>query len=250
MGTARKKVKACGIGGFRVKLNLMAQYDVQKMILAEGSGWLAIDKPAGLSVHNDPVHGDVLSVLSAGFKNRTFFPVHRLDAPTSGVLLLATAKSVATELAGLFAGRDIHKNYLCGVKGFPGDRGTWNFPLTDKAEGRKNPAGLAGDRKPAVTNFKVLQRTAYFSLLQIELETGYTHQIRKHAALAHFPVLGDTRYGNESFVRVLHEKYDWQGLALHSSRLAFKWKGEDLVLQAPLPISFRKLFPVGPESRS
>src|SRR5262245_10299668 len=136
-------------------------------VLDGGLGWLAVDKPSGLSVHNDPGI-DLISRIRAELETNSQLrnlcawspdfppaPAHRLDRETSGICLLATSRPSATDLSRAFEGRAVEKIYRAVIRGRLAEiEGVWNAPLTDRAEGRKNPAGPRADRKPSETRFR------------------------------------------------------------------------------------------------
>jgi len=198
-------------------------------IIASGAGWLAVDKPSGLSVHNDPGK-DLCSLLTRQFESEAtdqsadrpngpfgLHPVHRLDKETSGVLLLAWYKEVFRHFSEAFAAGQVSKRYLALVHGTEGGlekRGQWRWPLSPTAAGRKNIQG-AGRRVPSKTIYRIIHRGRRYSLLECELLTGRTHQIRRHAALSRHPILGDRRYGSPRACRFLAERHGFNRLALH-----------------------------------
>lgn len=205
-------------------------------ILELKKGWLAVDKPCGISVHNDPgndlvsfVHLKIQSDLS--LKNRLgagpsfkVQPVHRLDKETSGVILLATDNVVVKQMSELFVKGEVKKQYLALVHGKfdlePGhDKYHWNFSLSKAAGGRNNPTGR-GKLVNCKTEYKVLEQSPHYSLLEIKLITGRKHQIRRHAKLAKHPVTGDMRYGSKKSINYL-KSMDYQRMGLHCSQLEF-----------------------------
>ena len=207
-------------------------------ILGLQKGWLAVDKPCGLSVHNDPGN-DLVSVMDTRIRSDSSLashlgilpsfkvhPVHRLDKETSGVILLATNNEVLGSLSELFMKGRVKKNYLALVHGNFDPELTnqgyhvWDFPLSKKAGGRNNPGGK-GKLVNCKTRYRVLQQSLHYSLLEIELLTGRKHQIRRHAKLSGHPVTGDTRYGSKKSVNYLRNTMSYHRLGLHCKRLEF-----------------------------
>lgn len=188
-------------------------------VIAQGEGWLAVEKPSGLSVHNqeDPIN--LLSILNKQLGSLTFYPVHRLDKETSGIQLLATSEKMASELSQQFQNRQVQKFYQGVVAGQLPPQGVWDQPLTDKGEGFKNPAGLAKDRIPCETRFRKIKESKYFSWLEFQIITGRQHQIRKHCALNGRALIGDPRYGNPKYNQKINEIYHFRRMALHCSRM-------------------------------
>lgn len=211
-------------------------------ILQESADWLVIDKPVGLSVHNEKVN--VLTVLTQVKRNPnlSFHPVHRLDAETSGVLLVAKDAEVAAKLSEEMQKDSCHKKYVALLRGeMEKDAVVWDQKLSDKAEGRKNPQGLLKDRKTCETHVKVLEKTKYFSLVECEIRTGRQHQIRKHAALAKHAIVGDHRYNDPKYNERIASIYDTDRMFLHASELRLRIAGREVVFKAPLPLDFKVL---------
>ena len=183
-------------------------------ILFKDQNWLVVDKPCGLSVHNPEDSSNLMKTLCAQLmtlsdeklKIKDLYPVHRLDKETSGVQIFALNKSSAQALAEEFQNHRVNKIYWGLVKGVPqSETGLWNKPLTDKAEGRKSPQGLSKNRVECATEFTVIKRSPYLSLCEFRILTGRQHQIRKHAALAKHPLIGDPRYGSPSLNKKIKE---------------------------------------------
>ena len=231
----------------------MKDSPVSLRVLGFGRGFIAIDKPAGMSVHNDPdQQTDALSALAAhlqidtalaagcGYQpSRKLHPVHRLDRETSGVLLLATDPASAKELQNQFEAHQTEKIYLAILRGSGlQNEGSWNWSLSDKAEGHANPRGPANARKDCVTQFRVLNRTAHLSEVEIRLLTGRQHQIRRHALLAKHEVVGDTRYGDRRYIQNLNKRWGSMRMYLHAQSLSLKFAQTELNFVAPRPQEF------------
>lgn len=207
-------------------------------ILECHTGWLAVDKPCGLSVHNDPgndlisiVHTEICADARLADRLGTgdslkVQPVHRLDKETSGVILLAVEHNMLRRLSELFTDNRVKKRYMALVHGrihpqkINTEYNVWTYPLSKNAAGRTNPAG-SGRRVPCRTRFNVLQQSEHYALLDIELDTGRKHQIRRHAKLSGHPVTGDTRYGSKRSIRYLKDKCNYHRLGLHCLSLEF-----------------------------
>ena len=202
---------------------------------------MVVDKPSGMSVHNAP-EVDLCSRISHMLRNNEKWnqrvrldprfgvhAVHRLDKETSGVILLACRRKIFNYLSRQFARGEAIKEYLALVHGSlpmtPGE-GYWKWPLTPSAAGRRHPQGQ-GRRKPCQTQYRVLARSRHYSLLRCRLLTGRTHQIRRHAALARHPLLGDRRYGSLRACRYLETHYRFKRLGLHAAGLNVKTPDRD-----------------------
>lgn len=201
-------------------------------ILFKNNDFLAVNKSAGKSVHNCEDTDNLLSAIEAEIGISNLFPVHRLDKETSGIQLIALNKDCARDLADQFQGRRVEKIYTGIVRGqLNVCEGVWNKPLTDKGEGRRNPEGLLRDRVSCETKFQVLKFNRYFSLCKFILITGRQHQIRKHTALAKHPLIGDSRYGDLKYNRMIQDRYQTRRMFLHCSFL--KIKGQAIECSAP-----------------
>ncbi|MEW6758262.1 MAG: RluA family pseudouridine synthase [Acidobacteriota bacterium] len=203
-------------------------------VLWEGEGIVALNKPAGVPAvpTREAVAGSLLHALARqrGVPLAALRPVHRLDAPTSGVFLVALEEGAASFLGRAFAEGEVEKTYLAVVEGSPDPpEGTWSVPLSPPREGivSPDPAGL-----PALTRYRVLGPCAAGTLLEVRPATGRTHQIRVHAASAGHPIVGDRRYGqgvSGSAPRML----------LHAWRTTFPLPaGGVRTVEAPVPEAF------------
>lgn len=219
-------------------------------VLFEDEHLLAIHKPAGVAVHGGSgVSFGVIEQLRRARPTARFLElVHRLDKETSGVLLLAKKRSALTALQDQFRSRDTGKTYAALVIG------TWPARLKvidvalhkylDAAGERRvrTVAAEAEDGRRSITLVKVAQVFAGFSLLDVTIKTGRTHQIRVHLAHAGHPIVGDEKYGDFALNRQLARGEGLAGkrfdrMFLHARELAFDHpaSGERLTLSAPLP---------------
>lgn len=209
------------------------------LVLYEGSGFVVANKRRDVLSHD----GDasiVAELAAAGYPD--LHPCHRLDAETSGVMLLATRERAGT-LSACLALPDTKKLYRGAVKGaLRRARGTWAQSLSNKAEGRKSPRGITAKRVAAATEFSVVATDGYVSLVDFTLtETGRTHQIRKHAAANGHPILGDRRYGEAWSINQGLKRYSYAGMALHAAALTITIDGELHRFEAPLPATWNPL---------
>lgn len=204
---------------------------------------VVIDKPAELAVHPAPSwDGDtVVEVLQrqgvtladAGPEERPGV-VHRLDVGTSGVMILARSEPAFRELKRCFHDREVTKTYHALVQGYPSpSSGTIDAPVGRHPSSSWRFA-VVTDGKPAVTHYDTLEVFAGATLVEIQLETGRTHQIRVHFQAERHPLVGDTLYGADpSFAGTLGLGRQW----LHSARLelAHPVTGEAMSVEAPYP---------------
>lgn len=216
-----------------------------ELIIELFKDWLVLNKPTGLSVHNEDE--DVRSLLKKQLPPNSFqdiFPVHRLDKETSGLMVIALTSKAAAALAEQFQARATEKTYCAILRGALPTSDTWlewSTPISDKAEGRKNPQGVTKDRVEAKSLYRVLKSNQYFSLVEVRILTGRQHQIRKHAVLARHPIVGDSRYGDPKDNERIAKLYGTDRMFLHAFRLSLTIEGQARTFEAPLPPDFSSL---------
>ena len=175
-------------------------------------------------MHNEP-GSDLVSRLAEQFSTPVY-AIHRLDRYTSGVLLCTNSSGMVSKLQSALS--NSKKQYLAIVRGVMSSQaGEWDYRITDKSEGRRNPQGIKKYRKEARTSYKVLDSNQYFSCLSLTLHSGRQHQIRKHCAMAGHEILGDTRYGDKNYQKKMKQRYGFEGFLLHAHRLQFSYGGAE-----------------------
>ncbi len=212
-------------------------------VLLEDEHLIAIDKPAGVAVHGGSgVSFGVIEQLRRARPGARFLElVHRLDRETSGILLVAKKRSALLGLQDQFRERETGKTYLALVNGsWPANRKVIDVPLHKylQADGERrvkvveknNPDGMR-----AITLVKVAQKFASFTLLEVTIKTGRTHQIRVHLASQGHGIAGDDKYGDFELNKTLH-KQGLKRMFLHAWRLQFNHpaREERIELLAPL----------------
>jgi 23S rRNA pseudouridine1911/1915/1917 synthase len=198
---------------------------------------LVVDKPAGLLVHPVPgysgptlVHGLLHELGSDGIRPGI---VHRLDRDTSGLLVVARDDRTLTRLQSMLRRRRISRSYRALVRGRPASRrGRIEAPI---GRDRRDPTRVSLDSdvaRPAVTHFAIAEILANHTLLDVELETGRTHQIRVHLGAIGLPVVGDPVYGHGAELGLDRQ-------FLHAARLRFRHPetGEEIEVTSPLPMA-------------
>ena len=223
-------------------------------ILFEDEAFLAIDKPSGIAVHGGSgvAHGVIESLRAMRPDARFLELVHRLDRDTSGVLLVAKKRSALTALHEKLRTRDMDKRYLVAVRGrFRNEMQRVRAALAKRvtASGEKH-VSVSDEGQDAETVFRRLGRGEEFSLLEAELLTGRTHQIRVHLTHLKHPVLGDDKYGDFELNKRLR-KQGLKRMFLHAAALSFAHpvSGEKLRLEAPLPADLAKFWDAHDENR-
>jgi 23S rRNA pseudouridine955/2504/2580 synthase len=213
-------------------------------VLFEDEHLLAIDKPAGVAVHGGS--GVSFGVIEQLRQARPAAPllelVHRLDRETSGILLVAKKRSALTRLQDQFRERETGKTYLALVTGiWPAKRKVIDVPLHKylQADGERRVKVVGPDDPDgmrSITLVKVSQRLGDFTLLEVTIKTGRTHQIRVHLASQGHPIAGDDKYGDFERNKAL-QKQGLKRMFLHAWRLQFNHPatGERIELMAPLP---------------
>jgi 23S rRNA pseudouridine1911/1915/1917 synthase len=213
-------------------------------ILYEDRDVIVLDKPAGLVVHPAPGHpnGTLVNALlyhapelSINGTNRPGI-VHRLDKDTSGLMVVAKNDRAQDTLAAQWAARTVRKGYVALVAGVVADdEATVDAPIgRDPAQRQRMAVHQRG--RPAVTHFTTRERFATTSLLDVDLETGRTHQIRVHLAFIGHPVVGDAVYGRDRATARRRGEPWLDRHVLHASALAFQLpSGREVAFESPLP---------------
>jgi 23S rRNA pseudouridine955/2504/2580 synthase len=218
-------------------------------ILHEDEHLLACDKPAGLAAHpGSGIEGatlvdevrDYLRVpaeLPPGEFRPS--PAHRLDRETSGVVLVAKSRKAMVRLGELFTqGDEVRKAYLALCRGkFAKGAGVIDVPLSEHEQTARSKERRGVNFQEALTRWQVLSANRDASLLRVGIETGRTHQIRRHLQAVGHPVAGDRRYGDFAFNRDARARWGLRRMFLHAWRLEIPHPvtGAPLRLEAPLP---------------
>lgn len=220
--------------------------------------FVAVDKPPGLLVHRSRLDRGARRFALQMVRERVgrhVYPVHRLDKPTSGVLLFGLDPEAARAMAEAFARRSVRKTYLVVVRGHPAPEGVIDHPLKeqhDRTTDRRAQADKAA--QPAVTAYRTLAQverpyavsrypTSRYALLQVHPKTGRKHQIRRHLNHVAHPVIGDNKHGDYRHNRFFREQLGCPYLLLTATELAFThpFSGEAVVVTAPLHEGFRRI---------
>ncbi|MCR8845726.1 RluA family pseudouridine synthase [Paenibacillus sp. SC116] len=221
--------------------------DIPLDVYYEDSDVIVINKPRGLVVHPAPGHtsGTVVNALMYHCKdlsgiNGELRPgiVHRIDKDTSGLLMAAKNDKAHVSLADQLKAHTVLRKYMALVHGnIPHDQGTIDAPIGRDEQDRKMYTVTERNSKHAVTHFKVLERFGDATMVELQLETGRTHQIRVHMKYIGHPLVGDPMYSRGT------RGLKMNGQALHAQTLGFVHpvSGETLQFQAPLPDDMEEL---------
>lgn len=206
--------------------------EIQARVLHRDGLILVIDKPAGLAVHAGPSGAPNLEECFDALRYGLPRPpalAHRLDADTSGVLVLGRHPKALSKLGRLFAGRGTEKTYWAVVQGAPpASEGLFDWPLL-KLNSKSGWTVKVSDKgQTARTRYRVLGRAAGMTWLELKPETGRTHQLRVHCAHAGCPIIADRLYGKADPGRQLH-------LQSHAIVLPLSEKKPAIAVQAPPP---------------
>lgn len=204
-------------------------------LIYEDEFLVAINKEAGLLVHRswlDKGETRFAMQLTRDAVGCHVFPVHRLDRPTSGVLLFAKSSAVARSLTEAFTEQKIEKQYLAVVRGFMPEQGTLDYALSFQPDAIADKfANLDKPPQDAITHWTSLAQvelpfavskkhpTSRYSMVNLRPETGRKHQLRRHMAHLFHPIVGDTSHGDGRHNRFFREQYNCHRMLLHASRL-------------------------------
>ena len=221
-----------------------APEDIPLRVLYEDDDVVAIDKPAGMVVHAGAGvrSGTLVNALLHRFAALSGVGgplrpgiVHRLDRYTSGVLLVAKNDAAHQKLAAQFSGREVEKTYIALVHGrLKLDRGRIEKPIARDSVRRTRMTSRIASGRAAWSEYRVLQRFERFTLLEVRIGTGRTHQIRVHLSSIGHPVAGDTLYGAPARVEGLPPLGRF---FLHARRIRFRRPADDaeIIVESDLP---------------
>ncbi len=225
------------------EIELKAQ-NIPIEIIYEDKDIIVVNKPKGMVVHpaNGNPDGTLVNAIMAICKDSLsgiggeIRPgiVHRIDKDTSGLLIVAKNDEAHVNLSNQLKNHEIKKTYIALVRGqVKENEATINMPIGRSTTDRKKMA-VTKNGKNAITHIKVLKRNSKYTLLQVNIETGRTHQIRVHLAQIGYPIIGDSVYSNGK------NEFGIEGQCLHAQILEFKHPitGKKMKLEAPLPKYF------------
>ena len=199
--------------------------NLKDYIVYEDENILLINKPRGALVQSDGSETIALDNLVKEYLPSLHTgPIHRLDKDTSGLVLFGKNDISLKELSNIFASKDnVEKHYLTLVSGQLDQEGEINAPIRKNFQLKKMVvAPLKSGAKEAITRFKVIKAYKDYSLLDVNLITGRTHQIRVHMSYIRHHVVGDTKYGDYKVNNYFKKEFNLVGQFLHSYSITFK----------------------------
>ncbi len=225
-------------------------------ILYRDDSLVAIHKPSGLLVHRSPIdrHETRFAIqLTRDQIGQRVYPVHRLDKPTSGVLLFALDSDTARRLTEQFTQGQVQKTYLAVVRGYLPSSGIIDYPLIEELDAIADAD--ADSNKPAqtaVTHYRCLATTELpfavgryastrYSLAELQPKTGRKHQLRRHLKHIFHPIVGDTTHGDGKHNTFFRQQFACQRLLLHAQTLTLSHPHTRslLTLHAPPPAAMQ-----------
>nr|WP_144894494.1 pseudouridine synthase [Lutibacter sp. Hel_I_33_5] len=220
-------------------------------IIFEDKYCICVRKPNNMLVHHayhsrNVIEEQSLLQLMDEEIGGKFYPIHRLDRKTSGILLLAKETKFVSKFQELFTNNEIQKTYYGVVRGFSPETKTIDSPV----KGRD-----ANVHKEALTHLRTLENitldipvkpydSSRYSLVEMSPKTGRMHQLRVHTNKISHPLLGDTKYGDKNHDTMFDENFGWKNMFLHAGSLAFNhpFTKEELFLKASFPKDWISLF--------
>lgn len=198
--------------------------DIKAIIIYEDENFVIVNKPRGLLLQQDGDNSHPsLDILVSKYLNKTAMPVHRLDRDTSGICVFAKNNKAADEMGKIFNDHSqIEKHYLTLVSGQINEDGVVDAPLRKSFERKKMVvAPLKSGAKTAITQYHPIKNFKDYTLLDISLLKGRTHQIRAHMSYIRHHVVGDIKYGDYKINNIFKREFGFENQFLHAYKLKF-----------------------------
>ncbi|NOI56471.1 tRNA pseudouridine(65) synthase TruC [Vibrio coralliilyticus] len=227
-------------------------------IVFQDEYFVAVNKPAGMLVHRSWLDKHETQFVMQTLRDQIgqhVFPLHRLDRPTSGVLIFALSSDVASQVMPMFANHEMAKTYHAIVRGWIEEAGRLDYAL--KVELDKIADKHASQEKvaqEAITDYHTLAKaeipystgkfpTTRYCLMELKPLTGRKHQLRRHMAHLRHPIVGDTTHGDGKHNKLFREAYDSHRLLLHASRLEFvhPFTNQTVLIKAKVDDTWQKI---------
>ena len=233
--------------------------DYELEILYKDEYLVAINKPSGLLVHKSMIDRHEIYFAMKILRDQIqqwVYPIHRLDKPTSGVLLFALDSQTAKIISEQFKAHTISKTYIAVVRGYAPDEGLVEHALTEKLDKiADKDTSKVKKAQEAVTAFTKLNEVELdfavgrynktrYSLVELKPKTGRKHQLRRHMKHINHHLLGDTKYGRGEHNKLIRSEFDCHRMLLHaiSLEVTHPYTKEKLIIKAPLDETFKSIF--------
>ena len=230
-------------------------------ILYQDEYLVAINKPSGLLVHKSPIDKHETRFALQELRDQIgqyVYPVHRLDKPTSGVLLFALDREIAKTMSQLFRDNLVHKEYIAIVRGYTESKAHIVHPLKQMLDTKaQKERGITKEDQEAETEYERLATielpypvsrypVARYSLVKLRPRSGRKHQLRRHMKHIFHPIVGDTKHGRGEHNTLFREKFGCHRLLLHAQKVVFEHpvNKKKLEIIAPLDQIFEELIKV------
>ncbi|WCP67889.1 tRNA pseudouridine(65) synthase TruC [Vibrio tubiashii] len=227
-------------------------------IVYQDEYFVAVNKPAGMLVHRSWLDKHETQFVMQTLRDQIgqhVFPLHRLDRPTSGVLIFALSSEVASQVMPMFANHEMEKTYHAIVRGWIEEAARLDYPLKvelDKIADKH--ASQEKEAQEAITDYQPVAKveiphsigkfpTTRYCLMEMKPLTGRKHQLRRHMAHLRHPIVGDTTHGDGKHNKLFREIYDSHRLLLHASSLKFvhPFTGQELLIKAGVDETWQRL---------
>jgi tRNA pseudouridine65 synthase len=227
-------------------------------ILFQDEYLVAVNKPAGMLVHRSWLDKHETQFVMQTLRDQIgqhVFPLHRLDRPTSGVLLFALSSEYASQMMPMFANHEMQKTYHAIVRGWIEEGARLDYALkVEKDKIADKFATAEKEAQEAITDYRPLAKvelplstgrfpTSRYCLMELQPLTGRKHQLRRHMKHLRHPIVGDTTHGDGKHNRLFKDNFECTRLLLHASQLVFMhpFTGVELVIEAKFDEDWRKL---------
>lgn len=227
-------------------------------IVFQDEYFVAVNKPAGMLVHRSWLDKHETQFVMQTLRDQIgqhVFPLHRLDRPTSGVLIFALSSGVASQVMPMFANHEMVKTYHAIVRGWIEETGRLDYALKvelDKIADKH--ASQEKEAQEAITDYRSLAKTEIpystgkfpttrYCLMELKPLTGRKHQLRRHMAHLRHPIVGDTTHGDGKHNKLFREVYDSHRLLLHASSLEFvhPFTNQTVLIKAKVDDTWQKI---------
>ncbi|NIY82868.1 tRNA pseudouridine(65) synthase TruC [Vibrio hepatarius] len=227
-------------------------------IIYQDEYFVAVNKPAGMLVHRSWLDKHETQFVMQTLRDQIgqhVFPLHRLDRPTSGVLIFALSSEVASQVMPMFANHEMEKTYHAIVRGWIEEQGRLDYTLKvelDKIADKH--ASQDKEAQEAITDYRPLAKveipystgkfpTTRYCLMEMQPLTGRKHQLRRHMAHLRHPIVGDTTHGDGKHNKLFRDVFDSHRLLLHSSSLKFvhPFTQQEIVIKAGVDQTWQRL---------